>query len=80
MNDGKNMPANAPGAQEVAEESRDIAQPVRLISVDRVVVFGKGLFEKLRPKSVEFGEAFADEAVEFRECALLRAAFNHHGR
>lgn len=62
----------------MAEEASDVAQAVGLVAVDRVIVFSEGLLEQICPEAVEFGEAFADEAEEFRVCLLLRTTFDQH--
>jgi hypothetical protein len=45
MDHRKNMPANRVSAQEVRKKPSNIPQSVRLVTVDGVIVFPKGLLK-----------------------------------
>jgi hypothetical protein len=64
----------------VAKEPGNVAQPIVVVSVDRLVVLSEGLGEEIGPKAVDLGKAFADETEELGVRLLLAAAFHHHGR
>ena len=79
MDDGHDVPANRIGADHVAEEPGNVAQSIRLISMNCVVVFGKCGLEQVRPQTVDLCEPFPDQPVELRVGPLLRATFDDHG-
>lgn len=79
MDDRHHMPANRVGAEHMTKEAGDVAKPVRLVSVDRVVVFGKRSLEQVRPETIDLGKPFPNQPIELRVCALLRATLDDHG-
>ena len=64
----------------MTEELGDIAQAIRLVTMNCVVVLGEGLLEKVEPKSVELRKSFSNESKEFGVCLFLRAALDNHRR
>lgn len=74
------MPSDRVRAEHVSEEGGDVAQPVGLVAVDRVVVFGKGGLEQVRPETVDLGKSLSDQTVELRVCPFLRATLDDHRR
>lgn len=73
------MPANCVSAEHVAEEAGDIAKPVRLVPMDRIIVFGERSLKQVRPETIDLGKPFSNQSIELRVCALLRATLNDHG-
>lgn len=80
VDNGQDMPANCVAAQDMTKEASNVAEAVRLVPVNRLVVLGKRLLEQVSPEAVQLGKPLADEAVELGIRPLLRAALNHHGR
>ena len=80
MDGAQHFPANGVRGEEVPEELSDDAQAVRLVAVDGFVVFDELLLEEVDPHAVQLAQPLADQAVEFVEGALLRGAFDEHGR
>ena len=74
----KNGPRDSIRGEEMPEKSSNVPQFVGFISVDGIIVFGERLLEVVTPNSADFAEPFADEAVELRVRALLRATFDYH--
>ena len=64
----------------MAEEPGNVTKTIGLVAMDRLVVFGKRAFKQISPETIELGETFANEAVEFGVCSLLRTTFDDHGR
>lgn len=79
MDDVECVPSNSVGGKHVSEEPSDVAEPVCFIAMDGFVVCCEGLLKEIRPETVQFGETFADEAVELGVGSFLRTAFDHHG-
>lgn len=71
-------PINAVRSEEVAEETRDVAQPVCFVTVYRVVEASEGFLETFMPHSVEFGETLTDKSIELVISAFLRTALYYH--
>lgn len=71
-------PGDSVARDEVAEEAGDVAEPIRLVPMDGVVVRAEAVFKVDRPHRVELGQSLAHEAVEFVVAPLLRATLNHH--
>ena len=71
-------PADAVRGEQCAKEARNVAQPVRLVPVDGVVVVPETLLVQPGPRPAQLAEPLADVAVEFRVGTLLRAALDHH--
>lgn len=80
MNNRQDVPADGIGTQKMSEKPSDVAKAVGLVAVDGLIVLGEGLFELVRPESIESSKPLANETVEFEVCALLGAAFNDHRR
>ena len=57
-------PGNCIASHEMAEEARDVAQAVRLVSVDCGIVVVKCLLERIRPYAIQLAEALANKPVE----------------
>ena len=57
LDDGKDVPFDGVGGEEVAEELGDDAEAVGLVAVDGFVVFDELAFEELTPESVELAES-----------------------
>lgn len=72
------MPANSVTRNQMSKELGDDSQPVCLVSVDRVVIFGEHVLKKFSPESVEFAEALADKSEELVVSALLTATLDDH--
>ena len=73
------VPAKGIGAEQVAKEASNVAKPVRLVSMDGVVVFGKRSLKQVGPETVNLGKSFSNKTVELGVCALLRATLDDHG-
>lgn len=80
MDDGHDVPANRICANHVAEEPGNVAQPIRLIPMDCVVVFGECGLEQVGPQTIDLCESFPDQSVEFGVGTFLRATLDDHGR
>ena len=76
----QHVPGDGVAAEHVPEEAGDVAQPVGLVAVDRVVVIGKRLLKQLCPQPIQLRKALASQAIELGISALLRAALDDHGR
>jgi len=48
----------------MTEESGDITQPVRLVTVHRVVIVGEGLLEALTPDTIDFAKTLSNETIK----------------
>lgn len=79
MDDRQDVPANCISAYHVAEEPSNVAQSIRLIPMDCVVVFGKSSFIQVGPQTVNLGEPFTNQSVELGVRTLLRATLDDHG-
>ena len=64
MDYGHDVPANRIGADHVAEEPGNVAQSIRLISMNCVVVFGKCGLEQVRPQTVDLCDQCGGELVD----------------
>lgn len=73
------MPANCISAEHVAEEAGNVAKPIRLVPMDRVIVLGECSLKQVRPETIYLGKPFSNQSVELRVRALLRATLNDHG-
>ena len=78
VDDGHDVPAKGIGAEQVAKEASNVAKPVRFVSVDGVVVFGKRSLKQVRPETVDLGKSLSNKTVELGVCALLRATLDDH--
>jgi len=78
LDHGEHRPRDGIACEEVSKEPGDVAKPVGLVAMDRLVVRRVGLFEVFAPHPVELAEAFADEAIEVGVGPFLRATFNDH--
>lgn len=79
MDDRHHMPANRVSAEHVAKEAGNVAKPVRLVPMDRIIVFGERSLKQVRPETIYLGKPFSNQPVELRVCALLRATLDDHG-
>jgi hypothetical protein len=57
--DREHVPAQPVRAEHVPKEAGNVAQPVRLVAVDGLVVLGEGSFEEFGPQPVQLGKALA---------------------
>lgn len=73
------MPPDAVRSKEIAKKPGDVSDLVGLVSVDRAVVFDKGLLKKLGPHPVQSGKAFGEKAVEFEIRLLGGTCLDNHG-
>lgn len=73
------MPANGVRAEHVAEESGNVAQLVRVVAVDGVVVLCECLLKEVGPEPVDLGKSLGNETVELGVRLLLRTALDDHG-
>jgi hypothetical protein len=48
----------------MTEESGDITQSIRLVTVYRVVIVGEGLLEALTPNTIELAETLSNETIK----------------
>jgi hypothetical protein len=64
MNDGHNVPADGVGAEHMAEETSNIAQPIGFKSMNRVVILGESGLKKVTPKTVNLREPLSNKPVE----------------
>jgi hypothetical protein len=78
VNDVEDAPGDAVRREEVAEEAADVPEPVRLVSVNGLVVVGKSELEGFAPDPVDLAEALADKAVERGVGSFLRATLDDH--
>jgi len=62
----------------VPEETGDVAQAIGLISVDCSVIIRERLLESVRPHTVEFTEALANETIKCRVGTFLGTTFDNH--
>jgi hypothetical protein len=74
------VPANGVVADHMSEETRDIAQAIGFIPVNRIVVFRERRLKKVRPETIDLCEPFPNQTVELGVCPLLRATLNDHRR
>jgi hypothetical protein len=74
----EHRPRDGVGHHEVAKEARNVAQPVRLVAVDRRVVVDEALLVRVGPDLVDLAEPFAHQAVELAKGPLLRATLDDH--
>ncbi|GJC95161.1 hypothetical protein ColKHC_03987 [Colletotrichum higginsianum] len=74
------MPADGVAREQVREEARNIAKPIRLVAMDLTVVVGERLLKQAGPQPVQLGEALANQAVELGKGLLLRADLDNHRR
>lgn len=65
-------------SKHVSKETRDVTEPVRLISMNGVVIAAEGLFDRLHPNTIEPTKPFPDEAVKCRVRTLLRTTLDNH--
>jgi hypothetical protein len=72
------MPANGIARNQVSKELGDNTQPVRLVSVDGVVVLGKHVLKELPPESVELAETLANQSEELVVGSFLTATLDDH--
>ena len=78
VDDRHDVPAKGISAEQVAKEASNVAKPVRFVSVDGVVVFGKRSLKQVRPETVDLGKSLSNKTVELGVCALLRATLDDH--
>lgn len=78
MDDRQHVPANGIVADQVPEELRNVAEFVRFITMDGIVVLGEGRLEEIRPKTVDFCEPLSNQTVKFGVGSFLGATFNDH--
>lgn len=52
MDDREDVPADGIRRENMSEKSGNVAQLVRLVSMDGVVVFGECLLEQISPQSI----------------------------
>lgn len=64
MDDRHHMPANRVSAEHVAKEAGNVAKPVRLVPMDRVVVFDERSLKQVRPETIDLGKPFSNQSVE----------------
>ena len=62
----------------MSEQSGDVPQPVRFVTVDRVVVRPKGSFETIEPNTVQSAKALPNQTIEGGVRTFLGTTFNHH--
>ena len=60
------------------KETGNIAQSVRFVSVNRVVVVTKRLFDTFHPNTIEFTETFANKPIKVGVGPFLRTTFDNH--
>lgn len=72
------MPSQSTHTKHVTKEHGDVAKLVVFVSVDRLVILGKGLFKEVAPQTVDFGEALSNQTKELSICLLLGATFHDH--
>jgi hypothetical protein len=80
MDHREDMPANGIVADHMSEEARNVAQTIRLVTVDGIVVFGKRSLEQVRPEPVDLCESLSDQTVKLGVCPFLGAALDDHRR
>lgn len=78
VNDAKAVPAQGVGRKHMAEQHCNVSQLVVLISVNSLVVLGKGLFEEIAPQAVDLGKSLANHAEELGVSLFLRATLDNH--
>ena len=64
MNNRHDVPSNSIGAYKMAEKPCNVPESVCFVSMNCIVIFRKGFFEELGPKSVDLGESLPNEAIE----------------
>lgn len=64
----------------MTKEHGNVTQLVVFVSVDGVVVLGKGLLKQVAPQSVDFGEPLANHAKKLGVRLFLRTTLDNHGR
>lgn len=72
------VPGDRVRGDEMTEETRNIPQPVRLVSVDCLVVLAERLFEAVEPDAVDSAETLSNQTIEGRVRAFLRATLDDH--
>jgi hypothetical protein len=55
----------------MTEESGDITQSIRLVTVYCVVIVGEGLLEALTPDTIELAETLSNETIKVGVGAFL---------
>lgn len=78
MNVFKAAPTDAVGCDYGAEETRNVAQPVGFVTMNRVVVVVEALLEETTPHAVQLAQTLSDVPVEFAVRSLLRATLDDH--
>lgn len=76
--DVQDRPRDSITGQEMAKEAGDIAQPIRLVPMDGVVVGSEAVLKVDRPDLVELAQSLAHETVELVVTPLLGATFDDH--
>lgn len=71
-------PADRVRRQEMTKEASNVAQPVRLVAMDAVVVGAEAFFEEARPLPSQLAHALPNVTVKSAEGTLLRAALDDH--
>lgn len=79
VDDGHDVPPKRVSAEQMPKEAGNVAQSIRLVSVNRIVVFGECRLKQVGPQTIDFSEPFSNQSVELGVCAFLRAALNDHG-
>ena len=74
----EHLPTNRLTTQQMPEELRDNPQPIRLVSVNSIVVLREHLLKQLPPHAVELAEALANQTEELIVRPLLRATLDDH--
>ena len=78
VHDVQHGPRNTVRSEHVPEEPSDVAQLVRLVSVNGVVILHECLLEALRPYAIKLAESFTYETVECVVRSLLRTTLDNH--
>lgn len=78
LDDAEGGPRDRIGTQEMAKEAANVAEAVRLVSMDSRVVLLERRFKSLGPDLVELGEALANRAVKLGIGPLLRTTLDYH--
>jgi len=64
----------------MTKESSNVAQTIRLVPMDGLIVLAERVLKQLGPKSVDLGEALANQTKELGVRLLLTTALHNHGR
>ena len=67
----KDHPRDSVRAEKVAEKTGDVAQAIRLVSMDGGVVITERCLEAIRPDTIELAEPLSNETVESRVGTFL---------